>query len=613
MIRNSKPHGHMATKMRTVAVASGAAAFIWAVSAPAAASQSRAVATPFEVSESLAGNYLAAISAGKRRDTLAASTYFQEVLRRDPGNPVVQGRAFVATLANGDIKEAVAIARQIVRRDASNNLARLVLGVDAIKRRHFITARTQFARAKMNRPTDLTGSLLTAWSWQGSGKTKRALGVIESLNNPAVTTFRDYHAALVNSVARNTDEAMKNMKAAWDESSPSLRQAQVYAIMNYAAGNKEEALKALEVFDKRLPRHPVVVDAREKIKAGKKLDPVVSSAVEGAAEALYGLVGASGSSRGRELVPMIYLRLALYLNPEHDLAIVTLADIYERLKQQARAIDVYELMPKDSPLRLNADLQIGLTLESLDKKKEAYEHLSQIVARNPKDHESLLALANLHRSRKEFKQAAGLYTRALEHSPKGDRGNWTTYYFRAICYERMKEWPKAESDFREALKLYPDQPSVLNYLGYSWVDRGMNLEEAFAMLRKAVSLRPRDGAIVDSLGWAYYKLGKYQDALRELERAIELRPSDPVINDHLGDVYWKVGRKLEAKFQWNHARDLDPEPADRKRILRKIEVGLDQVEREEAEKQQAGNDKKPDDGTPAAQKGDKLTPKKNGG
>jgi len=117
---------------------------------------------------------------------------------------------------------------------------------------------------------------------------------------------------------------------------------------------------------------------------------------------------------------------------------------------------------------------------------------------------------------------------------------------------------------------------VLNYLGYSWVDRGMNLDEAFKMLRKAVELRPNDGYIVDSLGWAHYKLGRYEEALRDLEQAIELRPADPVINDHLGDVYWKTGRKLEAKFQWNHARDLKPEPEDLIKILKKIEYGLEE-------------------------------------
>jgi Flp pilus assembly protein TadD len=185
------------------------------------------------------------------------------------------------------------------------------------------------------------------------------------------------------------------------------------------------------------------------------------------------------------------------------------------------------------------------------------------------------SLADLQRSRKQFAEAAETYSRIIDMLDKPARGDWTLFYFRGISYERSKQWPKAEADFKKSLELQPDQPLVLNYLGYSWVDQGLNLDEAFRLLRRAVELRPTDGYIIDSLGWAHYKLDKYDESLREMERAVQLKPGDPVINDHLGDVYWKVGRKLEAQFQWNHARDLGPEPEDRDRILKKIESGLE--------------------------------------
>ena len=158
-----------------------------------------------------------------------------------------------------------------------------------------------------------------------------------------------------------------------------------------------------------------------------------------------------------------------------------------------------------------------------------------------------------------------------------DRSHWTLFYFRGISFERSKQWPRAEADFKKALELFPDQPLVLNYLGYSWVDKGINLDEAFKMLRRAVDLKPTDGYIVDSLGWAHYKLGHYDEALRELEKAIELKPADPVVNDHLGDAYWRNNRKVEAGFQWNHARDMNPEADDLPNILKKIETGLPDV------------------------------------
>jgi tetratricopeptide (TPR) repeat protein len=143
-----------------------------------------------------------------------------------------------------------------------------------------------------------------------------------------------------------------------------------------------------------------------------------------------------------------------------------------------------------------------------------------------------------------------------------------------MCYERDKQWPKAEADLQMALKLYPDNPDVLNYLGYSWIDQGTNLEEGMRMIRRAVEQRPEDGYIVDSLGWAYYRIGNYEEAMKNLEKAVEYKPFDPTINDHLGDVYWRLGRTIEAMFQWSHARDLKPEPEDLAKIQEKLKSGL---------------------------------------
>jgi Flp pilus assembly protein TadD len=168
------------------------------------------------------------------------------------------------------------------------------------------------------------------------------------------------------------------------------------------------------------------------------------------------------------------------------------------------------------------------------------------------------------------------------------RANWSLFYYRGIGYERTKQWPKAEADFKKALELYPDQPSVLNYLGYSWVDQGVHLDDGMAMIKKAVDQRPDDGYIVDSLGWAHYKLGQYDDAVKQLERAVTLKPSDPTINDHLGDAYWRSGRKLEATFQWKHARDAKPEPDELEKINAKLKDGLKDDTKAAAEVQKSG-------------------------
>ncbi|HEY1153518.1 MAG TPA: tetratricopeptide repeat protein, partial [Pseudolabrys sp.] len=237
-------------------------------------------------------------------------------------------------------------------------------------------------------------------------------------------------------------------------------------------------------------------------------------------------------------------------------------------------IKVYQRVPQASPLHRNAAIQMATNLDSVDKPEEAKKALTGLIAENPKDLEALVALGNIQRSRKEFAACADTYGKGIEQIANPQKSNWLIFYFRGICYERSKQWPKAEADLKKALELYPEQANVLNYLGYSWVDQGLNLDEGMAMIKRAVQQRPDDGYIVDSLGWAYYRIGNFEEAVKNLERAVDLKPEDPTINDHLGDAYWRVGRVLEAKFQWAHARDLKPEPEELPKIEAKIANGL---------------------------------------
>ena len=536
--------------------------------------RSVAVGSPFEVSSSPAGNYLAALIAGADRDTLAASTYFREALRFDPNNRELMERAFIASLSNGNMRESFTLAERILRGDQKNGLAHLTLATRAIKAKQWQSARESLNKSGGGRQRDITAILLNAWTYAGQGEAKRAIDMLDRIRDDRFTGFRDFHAGLLLDLLGNGAEAGKRLKSAYEGEKTSLRVVDAYGRHLARRGEREEARKVYEAFDRLLPRHPIVRAALSALDANKPLEPLVRNAGAGAAEVFYGL-GAVGGQQNDSLAAMVYLRMALHLEPDHGLAIITLADIFERLKRYERALDVYEMISDKSPLRANAQIQSGLILESMGRSDEALKHLQAIVGDDPRDIEALTALANLQRARKEFAESAKTYTRVLELLGTPARGDWTLFYFRGIVYERSKQWPLAEADFKKALELYPEQPLVLNYLGYSWVDQNMNLEEGLRLLRRAVQLRPEDGYIIDSLGWAHYRMGRYEEALRELERAIELKPGDPVINDHLGDVYWRVGRKLEAYFQWNHARDLKPEPEDLERILKKIQNGLE--------------------------------------
>jgi tetratricopeptide (TPR) repeat protein len=530
--------------------------------------------------DSIEGNFLAGYVASAARDTAAAATYYREALKADPRNQDLQERAFISFLADGAMPEAIRLAERIAQKDSTNGLAHLALGVRAIKAKQYQTARTHLSKGVRGRQVDPTSTLLTAWSHAGSGDVKKALETVERLKSErSYNLFRDYHAGLIAEFLGNLPEAERRLKAAYEAERNTLRVVDAYGRFESRRGNRDAALAAYTEFDRVMPRHPVIRDALAQLNEGKKLAPLIANVQEGAAEVLYGL-GAAGTSPGNELAGIVYLRLALHLAPEHGLALITLADSYESMKDVERAVEIFSRLPKDSPMRKNADIAIGAGLEQMGKGEDAVRHLEGLIKERPDDVDALMALGNVLRSRKRFAEAAEIYTRAIDRIGTPDASHWLVFFYRGTSFERSKQWDKAEADLKKALELIPERQTagraqVLNYLAYSWVDMGRNIDEAFRMLQRAVELAPRDGMIIDSLGWAYYKLGRYEDAVRELEKAVDLKPGDPVINDHLGDAYWKVGRTLEARFQWNHAKASDPEHEDLIKILKKIDNGLD--------------------------------------
>jgi tetratricopeptide (TPR) repeat protein len=553
----------------------------------AQARESVALSDPFEVSDSPAGNYLSARVAEAERDSLAASTFARETLRADPQNLELIERAFVATLLNGDMPDCFALAQKLVARDQKNGTARLALAVRDIKARNFASARKQLNSSGNLRQRDLTAILLDAWTYVGGGDAKRGVALVDTLSESNLAVFRDFHAGLMLDVSGNVEEAGKRFAAAYATDQNTLRLVDAYARNLSRQGKTDEAKAAYTAYQKIQPRQPMVKAALRDLEAGRKLEPLIKDVGCGAGEVLYGLgaygLGSSGGRQGDEVAATVFLRLALALSPTHELAIDTLGEAYSRLKQYRTAIEVYDETPENGPMRTTADIHIALLLDAIGKPDEALARLRKLSEAHPDNPEAQSALADLLRNKKKYLEAADAYTRVIELSPPSEKGLWAVYYFRGISYERAKVWNKAEPDFKKALELYPEQPLVLNYLGYSWVDQGVHLDEAFKMLRRAVELQPEDGYIVDSLGWAHYRLGHYDDSVKLLERAIELKPGDPTINDHLGDAYWQVGRKLDAQFQWNHARDLNPEPDDLPKILGKIANGLTELKQPTAE------------------------------
>ena len=542
---------------------------------------------------SASGSYLAARHAGGQKDAAAAATYYRAALRGDPRNNELLGRTFLAVLANGEVDEAVKLAERVLQVDKTDRIARLVLGVRALKQKQYPVARRELAQSIRGPITDLTATLLSAWTMASPGESKSAVDTIDKLAGADwYAIFKDLHAALILDLAGQKKEAAKRFERAYKLDPTALRVVQSYGSFLSRQGNNAEALKVFATFEEALPRHPLIVEAVNELKAGKKLAPMVDTPQAGAAEVLYGLGSALGR-RGGEDLGLVYLQLALYLVPSHPLALLSLGDLYEAMKKPELANKTYERVPLSSPLQRNAQIQLALNLDTLEKTDEAKASLEKLIAANPGDLEAIMALGNVLRGRKQFAECADVYTKGIDTITKTEKSNWVIYYFRGICLERAKQWGKAEADLKKSLDLFPDQPHVLNYLGYSWIDQGLNLDDGMRMIKRAVEQRADDGYIVDSLGWAYYRLGNMDEAVKHLERAVELKPEDPTINDHLGDAYWRVGRTLEARFQWSHARDLKPEPDDLVKIEEKLKAGLPDDTSSAAD---AANHKKPGGG-----------------
>ena len=523
---------------------------------------------------SVSGSYLAARHAAVERDAAGAAAHYRAALRGDPKNNELLGRAFLAVLANGEMEEAVRLADRLLQVDKNDRIARLVLGVRAIKQKQYPVARQQLAQSIRGPITDLAATLLSSWTYAGAAESKAGIDAIDKLTGPDwYALFKDLHAGLILDASNQRRDAGKRFERAYKLDATALRVVQAYGSWLARQSRRDEAAKIYATFDEALPRHPLIVEAMDSIKAGRRIAPLADNPQTGAAEVLYGL-GAALGRRGGEDLALIYLQLALYLQPTHQMALLSVADVYETVKKPELAIKTYERVPANSPLQRNAQIQRALNLDTLERTEEARRFLEKIVADDPLDREASMALGNVLRGRKLYAECAEVYSKVIATIAKADKPHWVVFYFRGICHERSKQWEKAEADLKKALELSPDHSDVLNYLGYSWIDQGVNLEDGMRMIQRAVEQRPDNGYIVDSLGWAHYRVGNFEEAVKHLERAVELKPEDPTINDHLGDAYWKVGRLLEARFQWTHARDLKPEPDDLAKIEEKLKSGL---------------------------------------
>ena len=533
-------------------------------------------------SESLAGSYLAASQANFENDYAASALYFTRALAGDPENAGIMQNVVLAYIAIGNAASAVPVAAKMETLGANSQLAQLLLLTDAIKNGKFDDANALFEKGATFSP--LLDGLVRGWIYLGMGNMSDTTAKFDEMAaNDAMQVFSDYHQALTLALVGDFEGAEKLLAG---------RNGQAIRIGRGSLIAHIEILSQLERNDEAITIIEGAMNGSgdlemlgyiDRLKAGETLAfDVVTTPADGASEVFFTLASVlSGENNDR--FGLIYARLAEYLRPSSVDAILIVSDMLSAQNQYDLAIESLNKVPSTDPQFYSAEVARASALQSSDKADAGIEVLRGLTKSHSTIPTVFTALGDALRRESRFPEATEAYNSAIALLPDVQPNHWFLYYARGITHEREDNWDAAEKDFRFALSLSPDQPLVLNYLGYGLVEKGLKMDEAQKMIETAVAKQPNDGYITDSLGWVLYRIGKFSQAVPQLEKAIELMPVDPIINDHLGDAYWQVGRKLEAAFQWRRALSFAPDEKDAVRIRQKLELGLDAVLKSETE------------------------------
>jgi tetratricopeptide (TPR) repeat protein len=508
------------------------------------------------------GAYLAGRFAVQSHDLTIAAEQYATVLREDPGISELNSQAFLAALLSGQ-KQTAALAEKLT----DNPLAQLVLADRDGKNGHWAAAEGRFAALPEQQVlTQVLRPLLVAWAQQAQGNSDAALATLAPFANGQ--RFRGVyalHAAMIADLAGKNDEAAKLYQAASsDYGAANLRLGMILASWQARQG---ELAAAKRTIDDMTGADSDLAMARPALEADIS-KRAVASAADGIAEA-YLALAATLRQQSAETA-QIMVRLALDMRPDLTAARILLAEIEDADKQPEAALTTLAAVAASDPLAPLVQLRKAVLLDEDEQSDAAVKILQQLAREHPDRPEPWAQQGDMLRRKNRFAEAAKDYAAAIERIGTPSRSNWPLFYARGIAYERAGDWPKAEQDLQYALKLSPDQPSVLNYLAYSWADRGEHIDEAKTMLERAIDARPNEGAFIDSLGWVLLRQGDTAGAVKQLEHAVELDPEDAVINGHLGDALAAAGRTREAEFQWRRALNLNPEPDDAKKLNEKL-------------------------------------------
>lgn len=526
----------------------------------------------------LSGAYLAARAAVIDGDHRTAAVYFETALAADPGNAMLIGNAIFANAALGQWERAETIADMLPEGAERQELVNLVRMVRGLAAGDLLGARAAIEAGQGAGP--LIDPLVLGWIHLGEGDMGRATDTFLAVAEDAGLGDIAYtHLALARAAVGDFEGADAIFSG--EEFGPlsvNERSVRARAEVLVQLDRADAALELLGFFTTGVP-DPALLALRDRIAAQDGPPPYtfLTTWQQGVAEVFHSIAQGLGADGASSSLPLLYARASHAIDAEHTDALILAGQLLIQTDQFSLAAEAFAEVPEGDPQYVEAQLGRADALFDDDREDVAVDALRALAT----DHADLAtvqaALGDALRRTGACDEAVDAYTAALDQIDITQGRAWFLYYSRGICHESLGDFAASEADFRQALVLNPDQPNVLNNLGYSLVEQRRNLDEALGMIERAVAGQPDSGYIVDSLGWVLYRLGRFEEAVAPMERAVALLPNDPIVNDHLGDVYWMVGREREARFQWHRALSFEPVEEEALRIRRKLEVGLDRV------------------------------------
>jgi tetratricopeptide (TPR) repeat protein len=519
------------------------------------------------------GDFLVARFAAMTNDPETAAEYYAAAIDTAPEKSGIAERAVFSALLAGDYDTAVGLAQRASQVGSEATLVRLTLGVDAMVRGKEDEATPYLDETKYGPFNEVIARGLSAWRIADRDGADTAEAYLRSgLSGDAnLDSATLYMMGLLQMAEKDDASALATFETLWESGARLAVGVHAHAQLLVADGQRDRALEILQTFRDEIGQNAGLDGLRADIMAGRKIKPTRLTTREGAALAVY-VPAAALMMQTDDDLSGVYFVLALALDPDLQVARSLWGQSLDNAGRREEAVAVLSRIPDKSEFYATARGQMAWALRREGRNQEALAIAGEALAHSP-DRGLKIQLADLFRSLDRDDEAERLLSEIIAEDADAGRQDWRVIYARGTTLEQTDRWPQAESDLKTALALQPENASILNYLGYAYIDRGLNYDAALNMISRAVELEPQSGYIVDSLGWAHYRMGRYELATRFLERAVELSPGASLLNDHLGDAYWQMGRKTEARFQWQRALKLDPSPEDKARIEAKMTSG----------------------------------------